>query len=160
MDTTLADRKINWIHIILYALCAALPSILANLIYVYLIGEPMSDSYELRFDQEYMMRIGLFIFMTLGFLSYGGIAFWIAKPNRARTLRNSVRLVLVGYIFELIFLWIVGVEFRFAYLFAPAVYMIAVIVTSFTPLILKGRRKHLKDWDTHKDENYDKKTRS
>lgn len=160
MDTTLEDRRINWFLIILYGIIAELPGILGNLIYVYLIGESMSDAYPLAFTQEYMSRIGIFIFMTLGFLSYSGISFWIAKPNRSRTLFNSFRLVLVGFVVELLFLWIVGIEYRIGYAFTPAVYLVAVVIGSFTPMLLKGRQKHAKDWDARKDANYDKKTRS
>jgi hypothetical protein len=160
MDTTLEDRRVNWLHIILYGLVAALPGIVANLIYVYMIGEPMSDAYELRFDVEYMTRIGIFIFMTIGFLSYTGIAFWIAKPNRTRTLYNGARLVLVGHLFEILFLFLMGVTYKIAYLFAPATYMVGIVIAAFTPLLLKGRQTHAKDWDARKDPNYDKKTRS
>lgn len=159
MDTTLEGRRINWFYIILYGIIAALPGILGNLIYVYLIDEPMSDAYQTAFTQEYMTRIGIFIFMTLGFLSYSGIAFWIAKPNRTRTLYNSVRLVMVGFLVEMLFLWIVGVEYRIGYFFTLAVYLIAAVIASFTPVLLKGRQTHAKDWDARKDANYDKKTR-
>lgn len=159
MDTTLEDRRVNWLYIIIYGIIAALPGILGNLIYVYMIGEPMSDTYPLAFTQQYMTRIGIFIFMTLGFLSYSGIAFWIAKPNRTRTLYNSARLVLVGFLTELLFLWIVGVEYRIGYVFTLAVYFVAAIIASFTPLLLKGKQTHAKDWDARKDKNYDQKTR-
>jgi sensor histidine kinase YesM len=159
MDTTLADRRITWPLIILYGIIAALPGILGNLIYVYLIGEPMSDTYEMGFNQEYMTRIGIFIFMTLGFLSYAGIIFWITKPDRARSLYNGFRLVFVGYAVELLFLWIVGIQYRIAFAFTLAVYFVAILIATFTPLMLKGRRKHLKDWDAKKGPEYDKKTR-
>ena len=159
MDTTLEDRRINWFLIALYGIIAALPGIIANLIYVYLIGEPMSDTYELGFNQEYMTRIGVFIFMVMGFLSYAGISFWISKRNRTRTLYNSVRLVFVGFLVELLFYWIIGVEYRIGYAFTLAVYLVAVLLAAFTPLMLKGKRKHLKDWDARKDEQYEKQTR-
>ena len=159
MDTTLENRRIGWGLIFLYGLIAALPGIVANLIYVYLIGEPMSDTYVMGFNHEYMSRIGIFIFMIVGFLSYTGIAFWIAKPDRTRALFNGVRLVLVGHLFEILFLFIVGVGYQIGYAFAPATYMVGIIIASFTPLMLKGRKTHLKDWDARKDENYDRKTR-
>ncbi len=159
MDTTLQDRRITWFLIILYGIIAALPGIIGNLIYVYLIGSPMSDAYPLSFNQEYMSRIGIFIFMALGFLSYAGIAFWIAKRNRVRTLYNSFRLVLVGFITEVIFLMIVGVQYTFAYAFTFAVYLVAAVIASFTPVLLKGRETHAKDWDARKDKNYDEQTR-
>lgn len=159
MDTTLQDRRINWPLIIIYGIIAALPGIIGNLIYVYLIGQPMSDSYPLSFNQEYMSRIGVFIFMAVGFLSYAAIAFWIAKRNRVRTLYNSFRLVLVGFLVELLFLWIVGIQYTFAYAFTLAVYLVAAVIASFTPVLLKGKKKHAKDWDARKDEGYEQQTR-
>lgn len=159
MDTTLENRRVTWPIIIAYGIAAALPGIIANLIYVYLIAEPMSDAYTLRFNEEYMTRIGIFIFMSIGFISYLSTAFWIAKRNRTRTLYNSFRLVLVGYITELIFLWIVGVEYRIFYAFNIGVYLVAVVIASFNPLSLKGKKTHQKDWDARKDENYEKRTR-
>ena len=159
MDTTLEDRKINWFLIFLYGAIAELPGIIGNLVYVYLIGTPMSETYRMGFNAEYMDHIGMFIFMCLNFLSFFGIAFWIAKRNRTRTLYNGMRLVIVGIIIELLFYWIVGVDFKLRYAFTFATYLVAIALAGLNPFILKGKRKHLKDWDAHKDEEYEKKTR-
>jgi hypothetical protein len=158
MDTTLEDRRITWPLILLYGVIAALPGIFGNLIYVYLLGSP-SDAYPPGFNQEYMSRIGIFIFMTLGFLSYSGNAFWIARRNRASTLYNSVRLVLTGFLVEVLFILLMGIEYQLAYSFTLVVYLVGALIASFTPLMLKGKRKHLKDWDAQKTEETEKRVR-
>lgn len=159
MDTTLEDRKINWFLITLYGIIAALPGIIGNLVYVYLIGERMSDTYVLGFNHEYMSHIGIHMLYVLNWLSVFGITFWIAKRNRTRTLYNGMRLLLVVIVVELLFFWIIGLEFRLRYAFSWLFYLVAIALAGVTPFILKGKRKHLKDWDAHKDEEYHKKTR-
>lgn len=158
MDTTLEDRRIGWGLIALYALVTELVPIIANLLYVYVWGNLIND-YNLRFTEQYMTDLGAFIFMTLGFLSYAGTAIWIAKRSRTRTMYNGLRLVLIGAIIEIIFYWIIGVGFEFRYAFSFLSYLVAVILATLTPPILKGRQTHLKDWDARKDEEYHQKKR-
>lgn len=158
MDTTLEDRRIGWGLIALYALCVELVPITVNLLYVYVWGNLIND-YNLRFTDQYMTDLGSLIFMTIGFLSYAGTAFWIAKRSRTRTLYNGLRLVLFGIIYEVLFYWIIGVGFEFRYAFSFLFYLIAVLIATIIPPILKGRQTHLKDWDARKGEEYHKKKR-
>lgn len=159
MDTTLEGRKVTWLYAILYGLSAELVPIIANLLYVFVWGNLINPELNLSFTHEYMTNTGVLIFQTIGFLSYFGTAFWIAKRSRVRTLYNGFRLVLAGIVAELLFYWIVGVEFLPRYAFSFLTYFVAIALAAITPPILKGRKTHRKDWDAHKDEEYDKKTR-
>ncbi len=158
MDTSLEDRRISWGLIALYALCAEIVPIIANLLYVYVWGNLIND-YNLEFNDPYMTDLGAMIFLSVGFLSYAGITVWIAKRRRTRTLYNGLRMVLIGIVYELLFYWLVGVSFEFRYAFSFLTYLIAVILATLTPPILKGKQTHLKDWDSRKDEEYHKTTR-
>lgn len=159
MDTTLEGRKITWLHIFLYALVSELAPIVANLLYVYVWGNLINPDLNLSFTHGYMTEIGVFIFMCVGFLSHTGTSFWIAKASRVRTLFNGARLLLVVIVLEVIFYYIVGLEYRIHYAFTFLVYAIGIILAAVTPPILKGRKTHLKDWDKHKDEEYHKAKR-
>jgi hypothetical protein len=158
MDTSLEDRRINWGLIVLYALCAELVPIIVNLLYVFVWGNLIND-YNLRFNDAYMTDLGSMIFLSVGFLSYAGTAFWISKRSRTRTMYNGFRLVLAGIVFELLFYWIIGVSFELRYAFSFLTYLIAVILATLTPPILKGKQTHLKDWDSRKDKEYHEKKR-
>lgn len=159
MDTTLEGRKVTWLYAILYGLCAELVPIIANLLYVYVWGNLINPELNLSFTQEYMTDIGALIFQTIGFLTYFGTAFWIAKRSRVRTLYNGFRMVLAGIVLEFVFYWIVGVEFLPRYAFSFLTYFVAIALAAITPPVLKGRKTHRKDWDAHKDEEYEKKKR-
>ena len=158
MDTTLEDRKIKWPHIIMYGVVSEMVPIIANLLYVFVWGNLISDA-NLRFTHDYMSEIGVFIFMVVGFLTHAGTSFWIAKASRTRTLFNGFRLLLVIIVVEIAFYYIVGLEFRIHYAFSFLTYAIGIILAALTPPILKGRRTHLKDWDKRKDQEYEETKR-
>ena len=156
MDTSLENRKITPTIIALYGLCAELVPITANLLYVYVWGNLIHPELNLSFTESYMEDTGVMIFLSIGFLSYLGTAFWIAKRSLTRTFFNSARLVLAGAIVELIFYWIIGVSFEFRYAFSFITYLVAVLIATLTPTLMKGKKTHRKNWDEKKDQEYEK----
>ena len=159
MDTTLSGRKINWGLIALYGLVSELAPITALLIYVFVWGNLINPEMNLSFTHEMMSEIGVFILMTVGFLSHSGTSFWIAKRSRVRTLFNGFRLLLVVIVVEIAFYYIVGLNFQMRYFFTFLVYAVGIVLAALTPPVLKGKKTHRKDWDVRKDEEYHKKTR-
>lgn len=163
-DTTLEDRKVTTGHIIAYGVVAALIPIIANLLYVY-GGNLLDAGRNMRFDDEFMLDMGFVIYQGIGFLTFWGTAFWIARKSRVRTLQNSVGMLVVGFVTVLLFDWIMGISvtnlrmFGYHLFYILLTWTVGILFGSIIPRILKGKRTHHEDWDARKDKEYHEKKR-
>lgn len=145
MDTTLENQKVKPIHIISYGFVAEIIPIAALLLYVLFSKDGV-------LSPAFMQETGFIILLTIGFFSFLAISFWIAKRNKHKTFLNGVLLALTGIIFELLFYWIIQVDFQVIFIFSFLGKFVAVIIAGVTPITLKGtkERRPTDDHD-HKD---------
>lgn len=159
MDTSLEDRKITLVYIIAYGVTTALIPIIVNLLYVY-GGNLLDAERNLRITDEYMHQMGLVILQGVGFLSFAGTSFWIARKSRIRTLQNNFSMLIFGFITVLLFIWIMGLTLsRWYFFYVLLSWAVGTLIGSFIPRILKGKRTHHENWDVNKDEEYHRKKR-
>lgn len=145
MDTTLENQKVKPIHIISYGFVAEIIPIAALLLYVlFSKGGELSPSF--------MHETGFLILLTFGFFSFLAISFWIAKKSKHKTFLNGILLAVTGIIFELLFYWIIQVDFQVIYVFSFLGKLVGVMIAGVTPITLKGTkdRRPTDDHD-HKD---------
>jgi hypothetical protein len=164
MDTSLEDRKITLVHIISYGVVTALIHIIAGLLYVY-GGNLLDAERNLSYDDEYMRNMGLVIYQGIGFLSFTGTSFWIARKSRVRTLQINFSMLFFGFIATLLFDWLMGISildfsmFGMYLFYTLLTWAVGVVLGSFTPRVLKGKRTHHENWDARKDREYHEKKR-
>lgn len=144
MDTSLEGKKITWKYIIPYGIVTELVPISLLLIHVYVWGNLLNPDLALSLTHEYMIDYGMFFLLAGGFIAFSGTTLWIAKRSISRTFYNGVRLVIVGSIVEILFFFIVGLEFRMIYVFSILVKFVASILGGVTPRLLKGKQTHKK----------------
>ncbi len=144
MDTSLEGKKITWKYIIPYGIVTELLPISFLLIHVYVYGRILNPESGLVFNDKYMIDYGMFFILAAGFIAFAGTSLWIAKRSISRTFYNGFRIVLVGSIVEIIFFLLVGLQIRWIYVFSFLVKLVASVLGSVTPPLLKGKRTHKK----------------
>lgn len=140
MDTTLENQKVKPIHILSYGFVAEMIPIIGVILYVLL-------SKEETFSQSFMEDTGFLVLLTLGFFSFLAISFWIAKKNKHKTFLNGIYLVIVGIVLELLFYWIIQVEFRPVFVYSFLGKIVGVMIAGVTPITLKGTKERRPDDD-------------
>lgn len=134
MDTTLENQKVKPIHILSYGFVAEAIPIIALLLYVLFSSEG-------ELSQGFMEETGFFILLTVSFFSFLAISFWIAKRSKHKTFLNGIYLVIVGVVLELIFYWIIQIDFRIIFIFSFLGKFVAIIIAGVTPITLKGTKE-------------------
>ena len=134
MDTTLENQKIKPIHILSYGFVAEIIPIIGIILYVLL-------SKEKAFSQSFMEETGFLVLLTLSFFSFLAISFWIARRSKHKTFLNGIYLVIVGIVLELLFYWIIQVEFRALFVYSFLGKIVGVMIAGLTPITLKGTKK-------------------
>ncbi len=145
MDTTLENQRVKPIHIISYGFVAEIIPIAALLLYILF-------SRDGELSASFMQETGFMILLSVGFFSFLGISFWIAKRNKHKTFLNGVLLAVTGIVFELLFYFIIQVNFQAVFIFSFLGKFVAVMIAGVTPITLKGTkdRRPTDDHD-HKD---------
>ena len=145
MDTTLENQKVKPIHILSYGFVAEIIPIVALLLYVLF-------SRDGELSNSFMQETGFIILLTVSFFSFLAISFWIAKRNKHKTFLNGVLLVITGIVFELIFYWIIQVDFQVLFIFSFLGKFVGVMIAGVTPITLKGtKERRPRDDHDHKD---------
>lgn len=145
MDTTLENQKVKPIHILSYGFVAEIIPIAALLLYILF-------SRDGELSNAFMQETGFMILLSVSFFSFLAISFWIGKRNKHKTFLNGFLLVITGIVLELIFYWIIQVNFQAIFIFSFLGKCVGVMIAGVTPITLKGtkeRRPH--DDHDHKD---------
>lgn len=152
MDTTLENQKVRPIHILSYGFVAEMIPIGMLLLYVYGYGRLIASDQSYALSQAFMEDTGFIVLLTFGFFSFLAISFWIAKKDKHKTFLNGILLVVVGIVLELLFYWIINVDFRIMFIFSFLGKLVGVMVAGVTPTSLKGTK------DRRPDDDHDHKS--